>query len=60
MILLMSREFWMGVGIGSVLGFFLTVFTVDRFYRPLMKMQIDEIKRQYCKCLERIRRENKK
>jgi hypothetical protein len=41
-----------------VAAFLFSVFILDRFYRELIKREIDEITKQYSMHLEKLRKEN--
>jgi hypothetical protein len=39
-------------------AFLFSIFILDRFYRELIKREIDEIRKQYSVHLEKLRKEN--
>ena len=55
-------DFWKifsgGIAIGIAIGYIVAVLTLDQFYKHLMEKVIDEIKNQYCRCLDKIRKEH--
>ena len=41
---------------GTGFGFFISVFVVDKYYKGLMKMTIDEIHKNYLEVIERLKK----
>ena len=52
------NSFLAGMGVGAGIGFYLTIWILDRHYRTNMARVIDEIHDKYVEALERLKNGN--